>query len=239
MSDEALYFHDKNRFRLSNQQWLTLCREFSLNYAMWDWESVEDLYRFELEKACSVFEDEKSESPVKQLAEIEAFLRSTEEMLRRFSPLHLDVGLSRALIRDMKAKLPESSFANYRWAWPIDEEPPPDICHDLIKHIEVIRDSTKLEIDRRSKLARRVSRNPAKFLLNSLCKYWESLGRHAERNHAYVDAKGPPTSATADFLIRVPALAFGVTITPGVADHAIRQFKKEKKQEQTDFGDDD
>jgi hypothetical protein len=255
--------HDENRFRLTDEKWITLCCEFNLSDSWqqrsWasmfqepiDWESVEDLHRFYLEVACSYYPDGvRSESPVRRLKDLSNFLRSTEKMLRRFSQLHLDVDLSRALTRDMKAKLPESSFANYKWAWPIDEEPR-DICHDLIKHIEVIRDSTKREIDRRANKRRRSVRKPAQnFLLIELLEYWKNtLLLPVERaNPTCIGSspKGlwnmPPGGGSlgiANFLIRVPEVVFDVTISPDVADHAIREFLKEKKQEYADFGDDD
>jgi hypothetical protein len=259
MSEESIYdstyFHDENRFRLTDEKWLTLCCEFNLSdswrhrsYAskfqeQINWESVQDSHRFYLEVACSVFPDGvRSESPVRRLKDLSNFLRSTEEMLRLFSQLHLDVDLGRALTRDMKTSLPESSFAKYKWAWPIDEEPR-DICYDLFRHIEVLKDSTKREIDRRANKRRRSVRKPAqKFLLIALLEYWEdTLSLRVKRaNQTYIgSSQGGGSLGVANFLIRVPEVVFDVTISPDVADRAIRQFNKEKKQEHADFGDDE
>jgi hypothetical protein len=231
---------DPDRFRLSEEQWLTLCCEFNLetnwleernaslsNQAI-DREQIAWWHRHELEDACYSYSSPASPSPALQRRALGSFISAADALLESYKAIPSDYELARTLIRDIRIALPSSSFAQYEW----DSLPPDyDICADLLKHIEVMRDSAKnvLEFEPSSRSLRKPAQ---KFLLSGLCHFWENvLFLPVSRASAYDE-----DSKIERFLIRVPKVVFELNISSDQAAHAIRDFLKDSKKEFDRYG---
>jgi hypothetical protein len=238
---------DAERFRLKEKQWLTLSREFNLetnwyeehNAKMFnktvDRKQIAQWHRHELENACSAYHS-SSATPASQRKALRSFISAADALLESYKAIPSDHELARTLIRDIKIALPSSMFAKeYEWgSSPGNEER--DICADLLKHIEVMRNSAKdvLELE---PISRSLRKPGQKFLLSELCHFWKNvLLLPVSRASAYddnrpADGRYGPAGRIENFLIRVPKVVFALSISPEQADHAIRDFLKNSKKE--------
>jgi hypothetical protein len=252
---EAGQMKKEKRFRLDNKQWLTLCGEFHLE-TNWheehnakifnltvDRKQTARWHRHELENACSAYYS-SSASPASQRKALVSFISAVDVLLESYKAIPSDHELARTLIRDIKIALPSSMFAKeYSWgSLPGNEER--DICADLLKHVEVMRNSAKdvLALDADSRSLRQPGQ---KFLLSALCNFWKNvLLLSVSRASVHDDDGSSGKNSTSQgshpfsknftierFLIRVPEVIFELNISPTQADRSIRDFLKDSKKE--------
>jgi hypothetical protein len=230
--------------RLSEEQWLTICCEFNLETNWFqehqatmfnktvDRKQMAQWHRHNLEDACSAYyHSPASPSPALQRRALASFISAADALLESYKAIPSDYDLARTLIRDIRIALPSSSFAEYEWGSSPPNYEERDICADLLKHIEVMRDSAKdvLEFEPSSRSLRKPGQ---KFLLSGLCDFWGNvLHLPVSRTSAHDE-----DSQIERFLIRVPKVVFELNISSDQAAHAIRGFLKDSKKEFDRYG---
>ena len=119
-------YDDPDRFRLSDEQWLTLCCEFNLshnegeanNAKIFDthlnWEEIADWNRAILEDACAAFFDQLG-SPAQQRKAFEYFAEAATALVESYEKIIDDL--------------------------PLNE--PDNICEDVIGGVRRVRDRAK------------------------------------------------------------------------------------------------